>query len=249
MGALAGNISPAQRYQYALNAGFNASQAVVMAAISMLECPNCDMSSVNKTGDSSLWQINAAHGYSVDWLADPQHSADAAFAVFKSQGFGAWCTYPGGCGGASKTSWATFDGLINQVTQSIQQAAASGSGITMPDPSTLPTAGGDTGGANATTQTGAGTATTGTGSGSGMTQVGTIAGFPVNIPSGMIVGLIAVVLLLFGIILIAMQFKLGGGGGGGGGNQGGGGSGPNLGPLGGLGTLVEDAPEAAVAAV
>lgn len=240
MGTLSGNITPAQRYQYALNAGFNASQAVVMAAISMLECGNCDMSSVNSTGDSSLWQINSSHGYSVSWLADPANSASAAFAVFKQQGYGAWCTYPGGCGGASKTTWPQFDALISQVTSSIQDAAASGSGITMPDLGQLPT-----GDSSAATQTGSGTAATSTGSGSSQTQVASVGGFPINIPSGMIVGALAIFLLLLGIILIAMQFKLGGGGGGGGGNQN---NGPNLGPLGGLGAVAEDAPEAALVA-
>jgi hypothetical protein len=42
--------------------------------------------------------------------------------------------------------------------------------------------------------------------GSGMTQLGTIAGLPINIPSGLVLGLIAVVILLLGVIMFASTF-------------------------------------------
>jgi len=90
MGTLSGYLTPADRYNLARGAGFTSSDAITMAAISLLECGNCDMSSVNKTGDSSLWQINSVHGYSVSWLSDPVNSAAAAYSVWKSQGFNAW---------------------------------------------------------------------------------------------------------------------------------------------------------------
>lgn len=209
MGNLSGSITPAQRYQYALNAGFNSADAIVMAAISMLECGNCDMSSVNKTGDSSLWQINSVHGYSVAWLADPQNSANAAYAVWKAQGFNAWCTYPGGCGGASTTTWAQFQGLISQVAASIQSAGGPAN-ITLPAlpidatpsnpfPSTNTASGGGSGGFG---DGGAPSSSTGSG-----TQVASIAGFSVNIPTGLVVGLLGVLLLLLGVLLFAFNVK------------------------------------------
>lgn len=96
----------AERYQLAREAGFSAPDAIVMAAISMAECANCDMSHgygdpVKQAGklDRGLWQINDSHGWSADYLADPLNNARAAYTVWKSQGFKGWCTYPGGCGG------------------------------------------------------------------------------------------------------------------------------------------------------
>lgn len=111
MGQLSGSITVAERYQLAREAGFNPADAIVMAAISMAECGNCDLSGINATGDTGLWQINRVHWGSSQPsssvfgnLADPLTNAKAAYAVWKGRGggvsgFQAWCTYPGGCGG------------------------------------------------------------------------------------------------------------------------------------------------------
>ena len=84
---LSGYLSPVDRYNLATGAGFTGPNAIIMAAISMFECGNCDMATYNKSGDSGLWQINRMHGYSLTEMADPVKNAAAAFAIWKSQGF------------------------------------------------------------------------------------------------------------------------------------------------------------------
>jgi hypothetical protein len=124
MGMMSGGISPLERYQLANDAGFDPGESVVMAAISLLECGNCDMSAINRSGDVSLWQINRIHWPRTggpDVLADPRKSAQAAYAVYRGtgggmQGFRAWCVFPGGCGGASPTRVPDFMGQIARVT-------------------------------------------------------------------------------------------------------------------------------------
>lgn len=177
-----------------------------MAAISLLECGNCDMSSVNASGDVSLWQINKVHwgstgGPSV--LADPAASARAAYSVWKgagggTAGFRQWCTYPGGCGGASPVGWSTFNAKLTQVTASIQ--AAGGGVIPLPTPSdpgsdggfdpTIPNIPLGPAGSNA----------------SGPIQAGTILGQPVGIPTGLVVGLLGVLIIIVGVIMFATNF-------------------------------------------
>ena len=199
---LSGSITPAQRYQYALNAGFNSSQAITMSAISLLECANCDMGTYNSTGDSGLWQINKIHGYSLSSMSDPQLNANAAFAVYKRQGFNAWCTYPGGCGGASKTTWSQFNSLVNTVVQSIAQ---SGGEIPLPSSTDTfdPSPGGVFGGSVGQIDVG-GTASTSTPPNA--VKLGSFAGQDISIPTGMVVGLIGVLLLLIGAIIFASQY-------------------------------------------
>jgi hypothetical protein len=121
MGQLSGSISIAERYQLAREAGFSAPDAIVMAAISMAECANCDMSRgygdpVKQAGklDHGLWQINDVHGFSSAYLADPLNNAKAAYTVWKGGGFKAWCTYPGGCGGGAGVP--NFGALLTAAT-------------------------------------------------------------------------------------------------------------------------------------
>jgi hypothetical protein len=125
MGMMSGGISPLERYQLANDAGFDPGESVVMAAISLLECGNCDMSAINRSGDVSLWQINRIHWPRTggpDVLADPRKSAQAAYAVYRGtgggmQGFRAWCVFPGGCGGAGpQTTIPNFMGQVARVT-------------------------------------------------------------------------------------------------------------------------------------
>lgn len=135
-------------------AGFNGGQALVMTAISLLECQDCEMGSVNATGDVGLMQINRVHWGSSDprtsvWgdLTDPAVSARAAFAVWSgaggqsdpARGYRQWCTYPGGCGGASPISESTFNALLQNVVATIQGGenppATGGDGsVTTPGP-------------------------------------------------------------------------------------------------------------------
>jgi hypothetical protein len=101
-------ISDSERYQLALRAGFQGSDAVTATAISIAENPAGDpavMSGRNKNGtyDLGLWQINSAWWAQFGGqqaLTDGLINARAAYQVFLQQGFNAWCTYwPTGCGG------------------------------------------------------------------------------------------------------------------------------------------------------
>lgn len=118
MGQLSGSITAAERYQLAREAGFSPPDAIVMTAISLAECANCDMSSGtpnnNGTTDNGLWQINSSHGWSGNYLADPLNNARAAYQVWKAQGFKGWCTYPGGCGGQPGVS--NWNALLTSAT-------------------------------------------------------------------------------------------------------------------------------------
>jgi hypothetical protein len=188
MGALSGSISPAQRFQLALNAGFSAPDAVVAAAISLLECGNCDMGTYNSTGDSGLWQINRMHGYSLTAMADPAANASAAYDVFKRQGFKAWCVYPGGCGGTSPTTWATFNAKIAQVTSSISEA-----GGTIP-PISLPSDGGSVDPTPDIPLTGGGA--------TGAVKLANVLGKDVGIPTGLVIGLLGVLVLVIAALML-----------------------------------------------
>jgi hypothetical protein len=134
MGQLSGSISIGDRYTLARQAGFSPADAVVMAAISMAECANCDMSAINSSGDVSLWQINSVHWNATGGpqiLQDPLASARAAYMVWKGAGggeagFKQWCVYPGGCGGLPGV--ANFGELLTSATvaaQSVDPSAPS----------------------------------------------------------------------------------------------------------------------------
>jgi hypothetical protein len=103
-------VSDEMRYQLALRAGFQGSDAVTATAISIAENPAGDpavMSGQNRNGtyDLGLWQINSAWWPQFGGqqaLTDGVINARAAYQVFLQQGFNAWCTYwPSGCGGAN----------------------------------------------------------------------------------------------------------------------------------------------------
>jgi len=86
----------------ATNAGFSGDDANTAAAIALAESsgnPNA-VGDLNITpgGSIGLWQINLkAHPeYTAEELKDPQTNANAAFAVYNEQGWGAWSTYNSG---------------------------------------------------------------------------------------------------------------------------------------------------------
>lgn len=83
-------------------AGGSRNLAPIMAAIAMAESggrvdavggPNS-----NGTYDYGLWQINSVHSQfdKARLISDPQYNAQAAVAIEKSQGLGAWSTYNSG---------------------------------------------------------------------------------------------------------------------------------------------------------
>jgi NlpC/P60 family/Lysozyme like domain len=84
-----------------VRAGGSPHVAKVMAAIALAESggrvnakggPN-----TNGTYDYGLWQINSSHGYNVrELLSSPSYNAEAAVAVYRSQGLTAWSTFTSG---------------------------------------------------------------------------------------------------------------------------------------------------------
>lgn len=107
----AGSLGTAKLVQLARSAGFNANDAAIMAAIAMAESGGRSGAHNNNaaTGDNSygLWQINMLGGMgperrrqfgigSNEDLFDPATNANAAKAVFGSQGFGAWSVFRSG---------------------------------------------------------------------------------------------------------------------------------------------------------
>jgi Lysozyme like domain len=79
------------------NAGGNPSVAPQMAAIAIAESSGNPVATNNDsdgTTDYGLWQINSIHGFnSAGLTSNPAYNAEAAVAVYNSQGFGAWSTY------------------------------------------------------------------------------------------------------------------------------------------------------------
>lgn len=88
-----------------VEAGGSQALAPLMAAIAMAESSGYvgNVNSADPNGGSfGLWQINGIHGYNTaDLLSSPLYNAQAAVAVFNSQGLGAWSTF---------TSWLHHDG-------------------------------------------------------------------------------------------------------------------------------------------
>lgn len=84
-----------------IDAGGSPALANTMAAIALAESSG-QVGATNKnsngTTDRGLWQINSSHSQfnSQQLLTDPLYNAQAAVAVFKSQGLTAWSTYNSG---------------------------------------------------------------------------------------------------------------------------------------------------------
>lgn len=209
--ALSGSISPLQRFNLAREAGFTAPDSVIMAAISLLECGNCEMTRVNASGDIGLWQINQIHWPKFggkDALTDPFNSAKAAFGVWKGaggsqSGFRQWCVYPGGCGGASPISWDTFNGKVAEVVA--QLGGIQIGPLPVPNLPTLPIPGNPPAPSVPANPSIPSPPTGGTVAPD--TNVGNIGPFPVNVPTGLIVGLMGVVLLLLGVLLFSFNIR------------------------------------------
>ena len=92
-----GILAETKVYALAVRAGFTPSEAITMTAIAGAEsgfnsdpAPN---SNSNGTHDVGLFQINSAHGYGDAQMKDPAQNAAAAYAIYQSQGFGAWSTW------------------------------------------------------------------------------------------------------------------------------------------------------------
>ena len=93
-----GNSTLAQLW---IQAGGPPSVANLMAAIAMAESGGqvgvVSKKNANGTVDRGLWQINSSHNYDPQRLVtDPLYNAQAAVAIYKSQGLQAWSTYNSG---------------------------------------------------------------------------------------------------------------------------------------------------------
>jgi hypothetical protein len=122
------NLSPAQIFEHAIQAGFNTNTAVIATAVALAEsggnpnarCHNCV---TGVTEDSrGLWQINVdAHPQYASWnLYDPQTNALAAFQVSNGgKNFAPWSTYTSGA----------YKAHIQQATNAVVQAGVSGGDI------------------------------------------------------------------------------------------------------------------------
>ncbi len=109
-------VSDAQRFAFALGAGFSFDEAITATAISIAEDGGGDpaaMSPKNNNGtfDLGLWQINSSHWASCGGpaaLADPANNAACAHMVYANQGWCAWSTYNARCGAGHTGSYAAY---------------------------------------------------------------------------------------------------------------------------------------------
>jgi len=85
-----------QLKQAAYNAGFRNNDIVLAVAVSLAENSARDPKAKHVNSDGSVdigaWQINSVHNFSGD-LTDLQTNANAAYAVYKKQGWTAWVTF------------------------------------------------------------------------------------------------------------------------------------------------------------
>src|SRR5215469_1537542 len=93
-----GGSTPSSLAALWIQAGGDPRVANTMAAIAMAESGG-QVSAQNPSGAAGLWQIlpSAHPQYNVsELLSDPLYNAQAAVAVYNSQGFNAWSTYTSG---------------------------------------------------------------------------------------------------------------------------------------------------------
>lgn len=110
-----GMVSDHTRYLLARAAGWSASDAVIMTAISiaengpgnprLLSAPNKDAA---RSVDAGLLQINSGHWQEcggLEAVLEPLNNFRCGYRIWLRQGFNGWCTYPGGCGGGPGSSY------------------------------------------------------------------------------------------------------------------------------------------------
>jgi hypothetical protein len=89
-----GKVSLAEMVDMAHKAGFQGDDAVHMAALAQAESGG-NPGAVGKAGEIGLTQINPVNGRELANSArDPQGAFDAAYKIYKQQGWGAWSTDP-----------------------------------------------------------------------------------------------------------------------------------------------------------
>ena len=180
-------ISPAQVYQYAVQAGFTGQAAINATAIALAESGgNTDVT--NSIGATGLWQIYDGPGMSASreaQLRDPVQNAKEAFAKYQASlntqcgGWWPWAAYnEGPCQTSDpnrNNTWRNFLGV----------ASAASAGINADIPTPNPAAGGNTSGTPSGTGSGdstsAGSPFASSVFGSGIVIIGAILTFFVGV--------------------------------------------------------------------
>lgn len=115
-GQVPGTVSDVERYELALAAGWNASDAVTATAISFAENGSGNpaaMSGRNSNGtfDLGMWQVNSQwwdQFGGADALKIPLNNARAAHTIYLRQSWCAWSTYLVTCGPGHTGSYLAF---------------------------------------------------------------------------------------------------------------------------------------------
>lgn len=109
-----------------INAGGDPNVAPQMAALAFAESsynPVATHKNDDGTTDYGLWQINSVHNYDANaLLSNPAYNAEAAVAVYKAQGFGAWSAYGN----------ANYNAALSQNGYVVGNANGGGSVVTTP---------------------------------------------------------------------------------------------------------------------
>jgi hypothetical protein len=133
-------LSIPQMKAYAASAGFQGNDAAIAAAIGEAESSGrTDV--VNYLGCVGIWQIYqkahaAAHpNWTTEWLKNPANNAQAAYVVYREQGWKAWTTYTSGAYkkylGKANGAAADIGGPLNPVNvgRGIGEGASNLAGI------------------------------------------------------------------------------------------------------------------------
>lgn len=116
VGTIGGNVTDAQRYGLAREAGWSALDAITAVAISIAENGSGNpslMSAANFDGsrDLGLWQVNSGWwprfgGQAA--LVVPINNARAGLVIYGLQGWCAWSTYEASCGKGHNSAYRAF---------------------------------------------------------------------------------------------------------------------------------------------
>src|SRR5260370_41207152 len=127
-------VTVADARTYARKAGFTGSDIPIAVAIASAESclviraynPEVEAGTAQGSGSRGLWQIyGAAHPeYNSDDVYTPQVNANAAYAVYKSQGWKAWTTYTSGAYLANMTVAAGNETSTTEVAKVLPNAVA-----------------------------------------------------------------------------------------------------------------------------
>lgn len=116
VGVIAGNVTDAQRFGLAREAGWSPLDAITAVAISIAENGSGNptlLSAANFDGsrDLGLWQVNSGWWQRFGGqaaLGVPINNARAGFVIYGLQGWCAWSTYEASCGPGHNSAYRAF---------------------------------------------------------------------------------------------------------------------------------------------